>query len=1393
MDDDNNLNDTINNDIRDNKNHIPGEDAIKREAKKEAKKLSRKARKKIAKTLFKQVGITLFTSFTSIIIIIFFLIGIITFVTTMPGLVQENLINKVSSVLKNLSNLGTQEYVTYLNDLASGDVESEGYKARTKVLMYLDDMGLDPVGFGFAAFYSRTSDESATYDATIELEEQYKDFNESDFFDFNAARKYYDELKEKVIKEDLIFKYLYSNERTYLVNDLESIKNLNILNDYNMSLTPMIDMLIEGIDDSKITIDRENKQLIISSLNNTGFLEWANQQAKYNMETWAGRYGMPLEFMLALHIATMSSDLTNEMMDNQYLDTKVQVSGAKGEYSIDYDIKYDGENLGIKRGAKNTEYELYNKYEDHLIKKNDDGSYSVSASAEEIQKMKNNGEITLNTLWGWINNLSTWSIKEDRNPDAFIALAGMAKDAITADDDSMFFAKYGFIDSQTLSTSTILNTSYLGTVKENSESPGTLSGELNEQHLKDKEHGYIGIAKEEEDEINSGRAEKYDVLEYEGDNFLYVPKAATEDSSTSDFSNLTGNGFEINTVNLHSLKYYADHPSEIKKEAIRKGITSVLSQIDAYLYRLDSQTGLLKSDDIVFTEVGINNSTMERESNGSIKTAQLLLTKEWLDFCDELDGKSDAQIKEKINELISHINQYYDIVSQKDAHVEEILKDMLEKLDLPNNIDVDTLGKIYEAVQNQNDTYEFVSPRIKYVIKHWYKDVIFEYKDGDVDVNVYSSKNKLELPVELDNDLDGKLKITANLTYKSGDKPATQNSQPYVVKGDVVTLDGEVVTDDAAKLANTQIISSYSNQSYTIGDGYRVSKRLFTQGQYYVFDGSAETSKSIYYAREMEKLTAGQWGRVTVSSGRISSFLNLENNIEKVKLDGTTKIELDSCDLYKITRKSTTLYYIYAKQDLNYVSTGSLEEGIIEKSKESVEKINGILNKMDVITIRKPISFDNTTENGDVTALTAFNILENMHSESAEYIYRDLKEFLIELGYYTKAEFEYINTDVLKWFIPDYIPEDKENWNQADEKDSLKYGAIIYQKKTENSEGEKEQTVRDGFEADLDIIAPGKAKILEKTDNKIKLEFDGIEQPEIGILDGYVMIISGSGIKITTEKQVGDSVDCEEVIGVTVTNENQDAMIQIVLKNNLNGYVSDINDYMKPREHYQASAEVGDYGYFYWIPYESADPGIVSGPTSNEVAVGISQWTALKGNYNNVSKACQWLYEKDPIMCAELKTFTSWSTDDVFRDYYGGQNQLKNAFREIEQRDHDGFLSLQMQLTQEERNAQIRQQGMDWILDRNPIVVGTYYSCLVLGPNYGWTSRIDNSMSDKEIIMALMKRAIEVRSDISGRLNSQARLASDLLDGTFTDLEGWISNKGLYSTYGEGNNPGYVK
>jgi len=105
-------------------------------------------------------------------------------------------------------------------------------------------------------------------------------------------------------------------------------------------------------------------------------------------------------------------------------------------------------------------------------------------------------------------------------------------------------------------------------------------------------------------------------------------------------------------------------------------------------------------------------------------------------------------------------------------------------------------------------------------------------------------------------------------------------------------------------------------------------------------------------------------------------------------------------------------------------------DGTVERAKAIQEARNGVKNGV----VKESISM--TKE-----SLRAFTILEGSETLDAQFIYRDLKELVIELGYYEREDFYEIEKQVLEWPVPDYIPAE---WpNKEIEKQILEYGSII--------------------------------------------------------------------------------------------------------------------------------------------------------------------------------------------------------------------------------------------------------------------------------------------------------------------------------------------------------------
>jgi len=1211
-DEETNLQETIENDMK-NRDKGPVERKIRKEAKKQARQAAQKAKKKMRSTLFKRVGFSSFIGFFPLFIIVFMIVGIVSFITTMPGLVQEQILNKLLSFKGSLNyTLNGSDY--YLTELA----RDEGKTSQKEILLYLDDMGIDPVGFGFAAFYTRSADsdgdgiDEVSYEPNVEIGEIKKVGGFFEAIDYNTEKA-----KER-LREDLLLKYVISNERTYLVHDLDKIGNGNLPDGVEhliewlgkLNLQGMIETHIEGIDDSEISVDRENKQMVITS-KNWGFLSVTNQEARYNLESWAGRYGMPLEFLLAIHLGTMTSDITDEMLSNDNLQTTMYVASEKGDYDVDYEITYKGHDLPIKRGKIDgaANYTLVDLIGEDKVYVKPDGTYGINLTAEDLE-----GKVSIASLYWWEQSLRTFNLRQDISANFINNSAYDAKNALLGDD--VFRVLYRLQADNYGDACNWQFTSYYGPAEQLQD--GKYSMSYWDPGYKDNDGNEIDLYNDAsvtvDSDVDGSRLYEIDWTSGVDDIVFYDhedPGIYAGYGSGTDSQNVFHTGI------IHGLNYYLNgHEMEVKNEYVKVGITCVLSQLDSFMHRW--QVEKMTSEEFQFKLYGIHTydipvdkyaddyflGELQRSDRGDNPQLYLMLTDEWVEFWESNPDPTAEQIHAELESIINRINASFETIDNRDQHIQEILDDIFEKIGLSNLLTIDDVDIIYHALENNSDDFEFVLPRITKVMKHWYKDVVFE--DGSY--SVYDPISELRFPLTLENE-NPDLEVNAVLTHKKGDGPYKQVSQPWVVKGDIVTVDGEVVKGSTAE--DILKITDDNDSSYHIGDGYRTTKKLFTQGQYYTYDGSAETAKSIWYSKELEKLdgSSNKFAKAYVQNGRIilswvydgssapsdfggaynsgnswnTSMQNIDDsraneeickpaNAVKVADDGSWSVFLSMASINTKTDLPVNLYYIVANDDMGYVSAADN----VDESRKSVERINALLEAMGVVTIRKPVSFDNTTVTGDVTTLTAFGLLEGMHTESAEYIYRDFKEFLIELGYYTKAEFDLIETNVLKWFIPEYKPAKYENrvsWNQAKDEDRLKYGAMLYPTEID-SDG---KVINDGFEADLDVIAPGNCRVLEKTATHIKIEFDGISQPEIGALDKYTMIIEGidvtndpinvipegsvDPVQKTISEIVGKNyiVPAEEVIGKTGTSP-----IQVVLKNRIDGYVNDIEDYMSP-------------------------------------------------------------------------------------------------------------------------------------------------------------------------------------------------------------------------------------
>ena len=307
---------------------------------------------------------------TVAVIAIVILVGIGTFLMTTPGIIMD----KLEKIARNVVD-ALQHY--FLGDDLTQNVKEEEILG---VLDYLENMNYDLKGYGFLTSF--VDEEEKTYeDGKPTGSTQYKDGEADGVIRYTDDEGKHSKGDIKEADSKYIFMYLVSDNYIYTVKNnnisfetgdgplgaLASLYIGNIVHSVNF-VTQLIDTFtsfhtagltselygngliyffyekdgkfgVQGAPfgndiSNQIKIDQEKKTLVIK---HSDGLFWANKsEMEYKVDGWAGRYGMPLEFLLSVHRATMMPDLACDMV--QLFPTEVQ---TYLHYVSEYMVKDD--------------------------------------------------------------------------------------------------------------------------------------------------------------------------------------------------------------------------------------------------------------------------------------------------------------------------------------------------------------------------------------------------------------------------------------------------------------------------------------------------------------------------------------------------------------------------------------------------------------------------------------------------------------------------------------------------------------------------------------------------------------------------------------------------------------------------------------------------------------------------------------------------------------------------------------------------------------------------------------------------------------------------------------------------------------------------------------------
>lgn len=219
----------------------------------------------------------------------------------------------------------------------------------------------------------------------------------------------------------------------------------------------------------------------------------------------------------------------------------------------------------------------------------------------------------------------------------------------------------------------------------------------------------------------------------------------------------------------------------------------------------------------------------------------------------------------------------------------------------------------------------------------------------------------------------------------------------------------------------------------------------------------------------------------------------------------------------------------------------------------------------DMVVQPQEVTFTTEDDNGNETkddAMTAFAILENVHSVEAESVYRMLKELVITLGYFTKEDFMKPLTQVLLWPV-ERVGSDTEEGSSDDE---MATQGIV------KKEGEYGLFLTNGVAVNSGdtIIAPGDATVVSVDGDTIRLRFKTISdgnatalQEKFGSdykeVDRNIVLDMEMTIKGINASVSSGDVTAGSVIG-TATNDD----MQILLYDMNKTIVDEIETYMYP-------------------------------------------------------------------------------------------------------------------------------------------------------------------------------------------------------------------------------------
>jgi len=279
-----------------------------------------------------------------IVLVIIFVIGIILYFQNMPG-----------QVLGKIKEVATS-FAVAVRASINGDQTNISDEDEIALAQYLENMGYDVEGYGFADVTYSEDEKNDTYGARTS----------------SGKAKEITAVTKNSKSTNYLKNYMAADQSTYfkatvnvvgffrsIVDNFKSMVDGSAMNS-NVSKSADYATGMLEVDNTATILDTTKSDSSKHVLSISG----GKYNYSFGLDGWTSKYGRPLELFLALHLSTMMPDITNKIATDEAFNTKVHISFQNTYlYAKNMSIKTDKGKTVIKDDV----FKGYLKYVKHLF------------------------------------------------------------------------------------------------------------------------------------------------------------------------------------------------------------------------------------------------------------------------------------------------------------------------------------------------------------------------------------------------------------------------------------------------------------------------------------------------------------------------------------------------------------------------------------------------------------------------------------------------------------------------------------------------------------------------------------------------------------------------------------------------------------------------------------------------------------------------------------------------------------------------------------------------------------------------------------------------------------------------------------------------------------------